>query len=76
MKSLSRFVVLAGIFLVSAAALPAQHFVSGGFSSGYFGGYTGYGGYGDFSYGWGNNFGGGGSVTSACIIPRSTQRSA
>jgi hypothetical protein len=58
MKSLSRFVILAWFILVSATALPAQHFVSGGFSSGYFGGYSGYGGYGDSSYGWGTDLGG------------------
>jgi hypothetical protein len=62
MKSLSRFLVLAAILLASAAALPAQRFVSSGFSSGYsggyYGGYSGYGGYGDYSYGWGSDFGG------------------
>jgi hypothetical protein len=58
MKSLSRFLVLAAIFLASATALPAQRFISRGFSSGYFGGYSGYGGYGDSGYGWGNDFGG------------------
>jgi hypothetical protein len=58
MNSLSRFLILAGIFLVSATALPAQHFVSNGFSSDYLGGYSGYGGYGDYSYGWGGDFGG------------------
>ena len=63
MKPLSRFLVLAAIFLVAATALPAQHFISSGFSSGYysggyFGGYSGYGGYGDFNYGWGGDFGG------------------
>ena len=46
--------MLAGIVLVSATALPAQRFISSGFSSGnwggYFGGYSGYGGYGDYSY--------------------------
>jgi hypothetical protein len=60
-KSLSRFLILAAIFLVSATVLPAQRFVSGGFSSGYFGGYSGYGGYGgygDLGYGWGSDFGG------------------
>ena len=58
MKSLSRFLILAGIVLVSATALPAQRFISSGFSSGYLGGYSGYGGYGDYSYGWGSDFGG------------------
>ena len=57
MKSLSRFLILVGIFLVSATALPAQRFISSGFSSGYLGGYSGYGGYGDYSYGWGSGFG-------------------
>jgi hypothetical protein len=62
MKSLSRFLTLAGFLLLSASALPAQRFVSGGFSSGSFGGYSGYGGYGDYGYGygygWGSDFGG------------------
>jgi hypothetical protein len=60
MKSLSRFLTLAGFLLLSATALPAQRFISGGFSSGYFGGYSGYGGYGDYGYGygWGSDFGG------------------
>jgi len=62
MKPLSRFFILAGIVLVSATALPAQRFISSGFSSGnwggYFGGYSGYGGYGDYSYGWSSDFGG------------------
>jgi hypothetical protein len=58
MKALNRFLVLAGFVLVSAAALPAQRFVTGGFSPGSFGGFSGYGGYGDFGYGWGSNFGG------------------
>ena len=57
MKSLSRFLILAGIVLVSATALPAQRFISSGFSSGYSGGYSWYGGYGDYSYGWGSDFG-------------------
>ena len=55
MKSLSRMLILAGMVLASASALPAQHFVSSGFSTGYWGGYSGYGGYG---YGWGSGFGG------------------
>jgi len=55
MKSLSRLLILAGIVLVSATALPAQRFISSGFSSGYLGGYSGYG---DYSYGWGSDFGG------------------
>ena len=58
MKSLSRMLILAGIVLASASALPAQHFASSGFSTGYWGGYSGYGGYGDFGYGWGSGFGG------------------
>jgi hypothetical protein len=58
MKSLSRFLILAGIVLASAAVLPAQRFISSGFSSGYLGGYSVYGGYGDHSYGWGSDFGG------------------
>jgi hypothetical protein len=45
MTSLSRFVVLAGFFLISASAVPAQRFVSGGYSG--YGGY-GYSGGGDF----------------------------
>ncbi|HXC48725.1 MAG TPA: hypothetical protein VNU20_10560 [Candidatus Sulfotelmatobacter sp.] len=61
MKSLSRFLILAGFFLVATTTLPAQRFISSGFSSGYLGGYSGYGGYGgygDYSYGWGSDFGG------------------
>ncbi|HEV3420753.1 MAG TPA: hypothetical protein VG075_10650 [Candidatus Acidoferrum sp.] len=69
MKSLSRFLVLAAIFLVSASALRAQRFVSGGFSSGYFGGYSGYGGYGDSGYGWGGEFGGWGFYDSGLHHP-------
>ena len=66
MKSLIRFLVLAGFLLVSATALPAQRFVSGGFSSGYLGGYSGYGGYGDSIYGWGGWFGIWGSGLGYC----------
>jgi hypothetical protein len=66
MKPLSRFLALAGFVLVSATTLPAQRFVSGGFSSGYFGGYSGYGGYGDSNYGWGGDFGGWGGGAGYC----------
>ena len=58
MKFLSRFLTLAGFLFLSATTLPAQHFVSSGFSSGYFGSYSGYGGYGYSSYGSGSDFGG------------------
>jgi len=54
-KPLSRFLLLAGITLLTATALPAQRFVSGGsFSSlNCGGGFGGYGGYGYSNYGWG-----------------------
>jgi hypothetical protein len=61
MRSLRRILILAGMVLVSASAVPAQHLVSSGFSSGYWGGYSGFaghGGYGDFGYGWGSGIGG------------------
>jgi len=51
LKSLSRFFLLAGIFLLAATSLPAQRFVSGGGAYSY--GYGGYGGYGYSGYGWG-----------------------
>jgi hypothetical protein len=71
MKSLSRFFILAGIFLVSAAALPAQRFISAGsgpsfnFNSGFVGG----GGYSYPSYGWGSDIGGWGFGDSGLHHP-------
>ena len=58
MKSLGHFLLLAGLSLLTATLLPAQHFVSGGaapsFNGGYGGGYGGgFGGYGYAGYGWG-----------------------
>lgn len=51
MKPLSRFFLLAGLVLLTATALPAQHFVSGGSSYSY--NYGGSGGYGYSNSGWG-----------------------
>ena len=50
-KPLSRILLVAGIALLTAWSLPAQHFVSGGSLSSYNCG--GFGGYGYSNYGWG-----------------------
>jgi hypothetical protein len=60
-KSLSRLFLLAGIVLLSATSLPAQHFISGGSAPSFsgWGGYGGgFGGYGFGDYGWGYSYGG------------------
>jgi hypothetical protein len=70
MKPLHRILLLAVLALFSAAALPAQHFISnggsaafngfgGGFGGGFFGGYGGGygGGFGYSDYGWGGGWG-------------------
>jgi hypothetical protein len=63
MHSLSRFLILAGIFLFSSRAIPAQHFISAAPSANYsYGGFTSYTGYGYSGYGysdsgWGSGVG-------------------